>query len=148
MVGPPEHVGVPCFGGHVVVRHAAGRPLAHRAVQVHLDGVGPRHLLHLHRGASMPPVSMAVGMTKRDRTIGVVGVGRMGANIGRRLKEVGYEIAAVHDARAETAAELATELGAHPALTPREVADRADLVITVVTDDASMREIYDRSDGS
>ena len=35
--------------------------------------------------------------------VGIVGAGRMGANIGRRLKDVGYPIAAVFDARPESA---------------------------------------------
>ncbi|HET7770932.1 MAG TPA: NAD(P)-dependent oxidoreductase [Chloroflexota bacterium] len=74
--------------------------------------------------------------------IGVVGVGRMGANIARRLKEVGYGVTAVHDTRTEVAAAVASELGALLAKTPREVAERADLIITVVTDDAAMREIF------
>ena len=37
--------------------------------------------------------------------IGIVGVGRMGANMARRLKECGYEVASVYDvdnARAQT----------------------------------------------
>ena len=82
------------------------------------------------------------------KRIGVVGVGRMGANIARRLKDVGYSVTAVHDARAETAREIANELGAQPVDTPREVAERAELIITVVTDDAAMRAIYGPSDGS
>ena len=81
-------------------------------------------------------------------TIGVVGVGRMGANIARRLKDVGHRVAAVHDVRADTAEEVARELGAHRARTPREVGERADFVITVVTDDAAMRAIYAESDDS
>ena len=36
--------------------------------------------------------------------IGVVGVGRMGANIARRLKDVGYSVVAVYDVRPEAAA--------------------------------------------
>ena len=38
--------------------------------------------------------------------IGVVGVGRMGANIARRLKDVGYSVVAVYDVRPEAAAEV------------------------------------------
>ena len=43
--------------------------------------------------------------------IGFVGVGRMGANMARRLKECGYEIAAVYDVNAAAAQSLAQELG-------------------------------------
>lgn len=83
-----------------------------------------------------------------EQRIGFVGVGRMGANIARRLKEVGYRVTAVHDARADVSGEVALELGAHHAHTPREVAERADLVVTVVTDDAAMRQVFSELDGS
>ena len=43
--------------------------------------------------------------------IGFVGVGRMGANMARRLKEVGYTVAVVYDTNAATAQALAQELG-------------------------------------
>ena len=85
---------------------------------------------------------MAIGMDTTGHKIGLVGVGRMGANIARRLKEVGNGVTAVYDTRTEVATEVAAELGAHAAHTPREVAERADLIVTVVTDDAAMREIF------
>src|ERR1700757_3749412 len=43
--------------------------------------------------------------------IGFVGVGRMGANMARRLKEVGYVVVAVFDSHQEIAVELGKELG-------------------------------------
>ncbi|MBV8170995.1 MAG: NAD(P)-dependent oxidoreductase [Candidatus Eremiobacteraeota bacterium] len=86
-------------------------------------------------------------MNARDR-IGIVGAGRMGANIGRRLKDVGYPIAAVFDARPQVAEEVAHELGAKAAHSLADVTGASDIVITVVTDDAAMREIFARSDDS
>ena len=74
--------------------------------------------------------------------IGVVGVGRMGANIGRRLKDVGYAVSAVYDVRPETAREVAAELGAQAAPTLEAVTKSADLIITVVTDDAAMASVF------
>ena len=44
-------------------------------------------------------------------TIGFVGVGRMGSNMARHLKEKGYKIGAVYDVRTESAAALGAELG-------------------------------------
>ena len=41
--------------------------------------------------------------------IGFVGVGRMGANMARRLQETGFTIAAVFDANTSTAQSLAQE---------------------------------------
>ena len=44
--------------------------------------------------------------------IGFVGVGRMGSNMARHLKEKGYKIGAVYDVRTESATALGSELGA------------------------------------
>jgi 3-hydroxyisobutyrate dehydrogenase len=74
--------------------------------------------------------------------IGFVGVGRMGANMARRLKEVGYPIVAVYDARPETAAGVATELEAKATERVSEVSRLAEVIFTIVTDDAAMRSIY------
>jgi 3-hydroxyisobutyrate dehydrogenase len=77
-----------------------------------------------------------------EARIGVVGVGRMGANMARRLRDVGYGITTVYDVRSDAAAELARELGISPAATLAEVAEKSDVVITVVSDDAAMDRIF------
>lgn len=76
--------------------------------------------------------------------IGFVGVGRMGSNMARRLHDLGYPITAVFDVRAESARELAKELGDATSApsTLAEVTNHADAIITVVTDDAAMRDIF------
>jgi len=74
--------------------------------------------------------------------IGIVGVGRMGANMARRLKEVGCPVAAVYDVRAETAQQLAAEIGAEACAELARVTQLADVIITVVTDDAAMKKIF------
>ena len=74
--------------------------------------------------------------------IGVVGVGRMGANMARRLKEVGYPVTAVFDVRPEPAQKLAAEIGAEACTQLARVTELADVVITVVTDDAAMKRIF------
>ena len=43
--------------------------------------------------------------------IAFVGVGRMGANLARRLKDKGYRITAVYDTQEEVAGRLAAEIG-------------------------------------
>ena len=78
--------------------------------------------------------------------IGFVGVGRMGANMARRLKDRGYRIAAVQDRHAEASESLARELTSESAASPGRVAELSDIVITVVSDDASMRDIYAEQD--
>jgi 3-hydroxyisobutyrate dehydrogenase len=74
--------------------------------------------------------------------IGFVGVGRMGANMARRLKDCGYPVVVVYDAHPQTAQTLAQELGCRAASTLAEVTESADVVFTVVTDDKAMRAIF------
>lgn len=79
--------------------------------------------------------------------VGIVGVGRMGSNIGRRLKDLGYSISAVYDSRPETAREVAQELGAQAATSLGAVTDASDVILTVVTDDDAMRQIFSQGSG-
>src|SRR3978361_779545 len=77
-----------------------------------------------------------------NEKIGFVGVGRMGANMARRLKDCGYKITAVYDVNKPAAEELAKELGcsAYDKLAP--VTAAADVIFTVVTNDSAMRSIF------
>ena len=81
-------------------------------------------------------------MANSDFNIGAVGVGRMGANIARHLKDQGYSISAIYDTRAPVARKLARELGAPALPTLAGVTAAADCIITVVTDDSAMRQIF------
>jgi 3-hydroxyisobutyrate dehydrogenase len=74
--------------------------------------------------------------------IGFVGVGRMGANMARRLKDVGYTVSAVYDVRAEAAQELARELGAEATTKLARVTELSDVIITVVTDDKAQFAVF------
>jgi 3-hydroxyisobutyrate dehydrogenase len=74
--------------------------------------------------------------------IGVVGVGRMGANIARHLNDVGYPVTALYDVAAGRAAELAAEIGSTGYAKLADVTANADVIITVVTDDAAMLSIF------
>jgi 3-hydroxyisobutyrate dehydrogenase len=74
--------------------------------------------------------------------IAFVGVGRMGANMARRLKDVGYAVTAVYDVNTAGAAALATELGATHATKLADVTAAADLIFTVVTDDAAQLAVF------
>jgi 3-hydroxyisobutyrate dehydrogenase len=74
--------------------------------------------------------------------IGFVGVGRMGANMARRLKKCGFQIAAVYDVRGKAARDVAKELGAEACKAVSKVCQLSDIIITVVTDDAAMDQIF------
>ena len=75
-------------------------------------------------------------------SIGFVGVGRMGGNMARRLKEVGYPVTAVFDAHGPAAAELAPEIGASSCERLSDVTAAADVIFTVVTDDAAQLTVF------
>jgi 3-hydroxyisobutyrate dehydrogenase len=77
-----------------------------------------------------------------SQTIAFVGVGRMGANMARRLKDCNFSVTAVYDAHAPSAATLAAELGALHAPSLAAVTAAADVIITVVTDDASQLAVF------
>ena len=75
-------------------------------------------------------------------SLGFVGVGRMGANMARRLADLGYPIAAVYDPHTSAASALALELGCLAAATLPEVTAASDVIFTVVSDDDAMAEIF------
>jgi 3-hydroxyisobutyrate dehydrogenase-like beta-hydroxyacid dehydrogenase len=85
-------------------------------------------------------------MSQSDAKIGFVGMGRMGANMARRLRDREETIVAVHDRDRATATQLATELGCEAAASPARVAELADIIFTVVSDDTAMRQIYSATD--
>jgi len=74
--------------------------------------------------------------------IGFVGVGRMGANMARRLRDVGCDVTTLYDAQPSAATTLATELGCEAAASLDAVVHAADVIFTVVSDDAAMRAIF------
>jgi len=87
-------------------------------------------------------------MADMAQRIGFVGVGRMGANMARHLNDEGYTVSAVYDAQRGLAESLAGELGCEAPDTLAGVTAASDIIITVVTDDASMGEIFSESGDS
>ena len=85
-------------------------------------------------------------MSTTHETIGFVGIGRMGANMARRLKDFGFPLSAVYDRHSPSATALAQELGCQVAADPAAVAEASQTVITVVTDDAAMDQIFAEDD--
>src|SRR5438045_8702942 len=77
--------------------------------------------------------------------IGFVGVGRMGANMARRLKDREFHITAVYDMNRAAATALAAETGCAESQDLSEVTAESDVIFTVVTDDAAIREIFSSS---
>lgn len=66
----------------------------------------------------------------------------MGGNMARRLKECGHAVTAVYDVNAPAAAALAQELGAKHATRLADVTAAANVIFTVVTDDAAQLAVF------
>jgi 3-hydroxyisobutyrate dehydrogenase/2-hydroxy-3-oxopropionate reductase len=74
-------------------------------------------------------------------TVAVVGTGRMGSAMVRALHRAGFDLY-VHNRTRDRAAVLATEVGCRIVETPGEAAARADVVITMLADDAAVQATY------
>ncbi len=70
----------------------------------------------------------------------------MGANMARRLQDKGFHVTAVYDAHRSSATTLAQELGSYASQSLGEVTAAAEVILTVVSDDAAMREIFSAPD--
>ena len=77
--------------------------------------------------------------------IGVVGLGRMGAAIARRLMEVGHEVHVWN--RTPDKAKPVVEAGAKAAANPKALATACEAVITIVTDAAAVDQVFDGPSG-
>ncbi len=87
-------------------------------------------------------------MSATTQRIGFVGVGRMGANMARHLNDEGFTISAVYDVQRDIAESLAGELDCQAPDSLAAVTAASDVVITVVTDDSSMRDVFSESGDS
>ncbi|PYI46682.1 MAG: 2-hydroxy-3-oxopropionate reductase [Verrucomicrobia bacterium] len=74
--------------------------------------------------------------------IGFVGVGRMGVNMARHLKDRQFQITAVYDIDRAKATSLAAELGCAAAQDLSQVTAESDVIFTVITEDNAMRQIF------
>jgi 2-hydroxy-3-oxopropionate reductase len=77
--------------------------------------------------------------------VGFIGLGIMGKPMARNLMQSGYELT-VHNRSPEKAEELGKE-GASVAATPKEVAQKSDVVITMLPDSPQVREVVAGEDG-
>jgi 3-hydroxyisobutyrate dehydrogenase len=80
--------------------------------------------------------------------VGLVGAGRMGANIALRLRDLEYPVTAVYDVYAPAAQKTAQDTGAKAVSKLADVTAASDIIITVVSDDAAMYAIFAESGDS
>jgi 3-hydroxyisobutyrate dehydrogenase len=78
-------------------------------------------------------------------TIGWIGLGNMGIPMATNLIHAGYEVT-VYNRTAAKAAPL-VELGAKTAASPKELAEQVDIVITMVSDSATVEAVMFGTDG-
>ena len=84
-------------------------------------------------------------MSSMADTIGFIGLGIMGLPMARNLQRAGYELL-VHNRTPEKAKAL-TRDGARVAASPREVAERCDIVITILPDSSDVERVVAGSSG-
>lgn len=86
------------------------------------------------RNASRPPA-----------VVGVIGLGIMGAPMARNLLRAGFPLVVWN--RTAARADALVEQGAERAASPRDVAERAAITITVLSDSPDVAEVYRAPDG-
>jgi 3-hydroxyisobutyrate dehydrogenase len=89
-----------------------------------------------------------MGQQQQSLKIGIVGLGRMGANMARRLKDCGFPISYVMDINDALARSIAEELNAKATTSCSELTQHSDVILTVVSDDQAMHNIYHRDGDS
>lgn len=72
--------------------------------------------------------------------VALIGLGLMGSGMARRLLGAGFPLT-VYNRNPERAKALAAE-GAHAAKSPKEAASRADVVLSMVADDAASKAVW------
>jgi 3-hydroxyisobutyrate dehydrogenase-like beta-hydroxyacid dehydrogenase len=77
--------------------------------------------------------------------LGFVGLGLMGSRIARRLLETGHQVSGYNRTRAK--AESLIQAGMQCKDSPREVAEAADITLSMVTDTAALSSITDGPEG-
>jgi 3-hydroxyisobutyrate dehydrogenase-like beta-hydroxyacid dehydrogenase len=81
----------------------------------------------------------------RMADLGYVGLGVMGGGIVRRLLDAGHTVTVWNRTREKAAPLL--DAGALWGESPREVAERSDIVFTMVTNTAAVRAVFEGDDG-
>lgn len=142
-VGAPTPLGAVVHGWVLsAVRHGheGDGPAALATVHEALAGVRLDAAAATGAPGLRPPV-LADGVPR----VGVIGLGRMGKPVAACIRRANLALV-VHNRSQSPVDELVAH-GAERAATPAEVAARADVVLTCVTDDAAVERVYAGADG-
>ncbi len=84
-------------------------------------------------------------MTTPSAILGFVGLGAMGSRMARRLLAAGHSVVGYN--RTADRARALVDAGLQPAKSPREVAERAEVIFSMVADNAALRAVALGEDG-
>src|SRR6202171_3148764 len=79
-------------------------------------------------------------LTKENTRLGFIGIGNMGSRIAKRLLEHGYQVIAYN--RSREAAEALVRYGATVAGSIAELASKADVILSSLTNDDVVKSVY------
>src|SRR5215468_2417051 len=84
-------------------------------------------------------------LTNENTELGFIGIGNMGSRMAKRLLEHGYQVIAYN--RSREAAEALVKYGATVADSIAELASKADVVLSSLTNDEAVKSVYTNSEG-
>ena len=79
-------------------------------------------------------------LTNENTGLGFIGIGNMGSRMARRLLDHGYRLAAYN--RSREAAEALVKYGATVAESLAELASKADVILSSLTNDDAVKSVY------
>lgn len=79
-------------------------------------------------------------------TVAFLGLGRMGAPMATNVAGAGFDVV-LHNRTRQTAVALGDRIGAKVADTPHDATAGADVIVTMLADEAAVRSVYDGDDG-
>ena len=79
-------------------------------------------------------------LTKENTRLGFIGIGNMGSRMARRLLDHGYRLAAYN--RSREAAQALVKYGATVAESIAELASKADVILSSLTNDDAVKSVY------
>jgi len=95
---------------------------------------------------TLPETGAPASSAAANLRVALLGTGRMGSAMAERLCASGVSVT-LYNRSPERATELGARIGAGAAATPAEAAERSDVVISMVADDAAVAALYDGPDG-
>jgi len=84
-------------------------------------------------------------LTNENKRLGFIGIGNMGSRIAKRLLDHGYQLIAYN--RSRKAAEALVKYGATVADSIAELASEADVILSSLTNDDAVKNVYTNPEG-